>query len=353
MTVMLFFSLAVAFLVSVALCFLLWKAPLPSSLLDTDTASVQKIHLSATTPRIGGLVLYASLVVGACFYPSLRLPVLIALPALLAGLLEDTTKRLGPLLRLILSFIAAALACWYLDAGFYHSGWGTLDVLLLASPLFAYPIAIFMVGGVMHAINIIDGYNGLMLGNSIIVASALLYAAGQVGDSSLVLLLVFLLLGLFALLLFNFPWGRIFAGDGGSYLVGFVFAVASLLLVDRHTEISPWFPLMLLAYPIWETLFSIYRRLFVYGVSPGDPDNLHIHSLVHRILARKLPRQSPLLHNALVAPCMWVFALLGVIPALLFWQNTPALLGAALGFIVIYQFLYRTLFRLAGVYNAS
>ena len=327
----------------------LWKMPLPAPLRDTDIVSVQKVHYDTDVPRVGGLVIYTGLVAGACVYPALRLPVLIALPALMAGLLEDTTKRLGPLTRLILSFIAAALACWYLDAGFYHSGWHALDVLLLASPFVAYPIAIFMVGGVMHAINIIDGYNGLMLGNAVLVASALLYAAARFDDLSLILLLAFLLLGILALLIFNFPWGKVFAGDGGSYLIGFVFAVVSLLLVDRHTAISPWFPLMVMAYPVWETLFSIYRRLFVYGVSPGDPDNLHIHSLVHRILARQLPHRSPLVHNALVAPCMWAFALLGIGPALLFWHNTPVLLGAAFVFIVIYQFLYRILFRLAGV----
>ena len=61
-------------------------------------------------------------------------------------------------------------------------------------------------------------------------------------------------------LVVNYPSGRIFLCDGGAYLVGLLLAEISVLLVHRNSEVSPWFPLVLLAYPIWETLFSMYRR---------------------------------------------------------------------------------------------
>ena len=62
-------------------------------------------------------------------------------------------------------------------------------------------------------------------------------------------------------LVWNYPRGLIFAGDGGAYLWGVVIAMASVLLVQRHALVSPWFPMLLLIYPVWETLFSIYRKL--------------------------------------------------------------------------------------------
>ena len=83
----------------------------------------------------------------------------------------------------------------------------------------------------------------------------------------------------------NYPRGRIFLGDGGAYLVGLVLAVLSVLLVHRNSGVSPWFPLVLLAYPIWETLFSMYRRK-ARGHSTGRADALHLHSLVYRRVVR-------------------------------------------------------------------
>jgi UDP-N-acetylmuramyl pentapeptide phosphotransferase/UDP-N-acetylglucosamine-1-phosphate transferase len=60
-------------------------------------------------------------------------------------------------------------------------------------------------------------------------------------------------------LIWNYPRGKIFLGDGGAYLLGFWLAELSVLLVVRHPEVSPWFPMLLLVYPIFETLFSMYR----------------------------------------------------------------------------------------------
>ena len=71
-------------------------------------------------------------------------------------------------------------------------------------------------------------------------------------------------------LVWNYPRGMLFAGDGGAYIWGVVIALASVSLVQRNVLVSPWFPLLLLIYPVWETIFSIYRKL-VRGVSPGWP----------------------------------------------------------------------------------
>ncbi len=342
---MLALSFAVALPVGLLLCLFLWKIRLPSRFLDADITSVQKVHSDPKVARVGGIAVCSGLVVGALFYPELRAAVLISLPILVLGLSEDVTKSLGPAVRLLVSFVVATVACFVLDTGFYHSGWDDLDTSVLYARWAAYPIAIFMTAGVIHAMNIIDGYNGLMLGCAAMVAAALLLPALLFEDTQLILLLSFLLIGILVLFVFNYPRGLIFAGDGGAYFIGFFLALASLLLVNRHTAVSPWFPLLLLSYPVWETLFSVWRRVFVYGTSPGKPDHLHIHSLTDLFLAKHLPAKYAAVSRILVAPCMWLLALFGIIPALLFWRDTPVLIGFAVFFVVLYQLLYQILFQ--------
>ena len=342
---MLFLSFAAALPVGLLLCLFLWKIRLPSRFLDADITSVQKVHSDPKVARVGGIAVCSGLVVGALFYPELGTVVFLSLPILALGLWEDITKSVPPLARLLVSFAVAAVACFVLDAGFYRSGWDDLDTSVLYSPWAAYTIATFMTAGVVHAMNIIDGYNGLMLGCAAMVAAALLSLALLFEDTQLILLLSFLLIGILVLFVFNYPRGLIFAGDGGAYFIGFFLALASLLLVNRHTEVSPWFPLLLLSYPVWETLFSVWRRVFVYGTSPGKPDHLHMHSLTDLFLAEHLPAKYAAASRTLVAPGMWLLALFGIIPALLFWHNTPVLIGFAGFFVVLYWLLYRVLFQ--------
>jgi len=150
-------------------------------------------------------------------------------------------------------------------------------------------------------------------------------------------------------LVFNFPRGLIFAGDGGAYVIGFFIAELSVLLVTRHPTVSPWFPLLLVAYPVWETLFSVYRKKVLRGQSPGMPDGLHFHMLVYKRLVRWMvgSREAQhLLHrNSRTSPYLWGVAALTVIPAVLFWQRTLALQLCFGGFVLGYVWLYGRIVR--------
>ena len=108
-------------------------------------------------------------------------------------------------------------------------------------------------------------------------------------------------------LLWNWPRGLIFLGDGGAYFIGYLVAVLSFLLVARHRGVvTPWYPFLLFIYPVFETLFSIWRRKVVRGASPGLPDGLHLHQLVFRRLVRwavgRKDAASLTLRNSLTAP---------------------------------------------------
>src|SRR5690606_26785186 len=119
----------------------------------------------------------------------------------------------------------------------------------------------------------------------------------------------------------NYPMGQLFAGDGGAYVWGIVIAFCSITLVQRHPIVSPWFPMLLLIYPVWETMFSIYRKL-ARGDSPGMADALHLHQLIYRRIVRSVLDENAarrmLRRNNRTAPYLWAFTLLTVVPAVLF-----------------------------------
>ena len=133
-------------------------------------------------------------------------------------------------------------------------------------------------------------------------------------------------------LLWNWPRGLIFLGDGGAYFIGYLVAVLSFLLVARHRGVvTPWYPFLLFIYPVFETLFSIWRRKVVRGASPGLPDGLHLHQLVFRRLVRwavgRRDAASLTLRNSLTAPYLWLLSSLAALPATLFWRYPFVLMG--------------------------
>ncbi|QEL57715.1 MraY family glycosyltransferase [Chromobacterium paludis] len=321
---------------------------------DHDLTGVQKFH-AKPVPRVGGLPLMAGLVIGSCvvFYLIRSwLPILLiiaSVPAFGVGLLEDLTKKIGPGPRLFATFLAAVLAYFLVNAELVRLDIPGVDILLKQFWVLALLLTIVAVGGVAHAVNIIDGYNGLSGVVAIFIFLAMAYVSFKVQDQVL-MGICFAMIGAIAGFLFwNFPRGMIFAGDGGAYLVGFMMAEVAVLLVGRHSEVSPWFPLLCVIYPVFETLYSIYRKKFLRGMSPGMPDGLHLHMLVYKRLVRWMVGSKDAAHltqrNSLTSPYLWALSSFSVVPAMLFWNNTPVLIGFVLVFMFSYVRLYRMIIR--------
>jgi UDP-N-acetylmuramyl pentapeptide phosphotransferase/UDP-N-acetylglucosamine-1-phosphate transferase len=142
----------------------------------------------------------------------------------------------------------------------------------------------------------------------------------------------------------NWPGGRIFLGDGGAYLLGFWLAELGVLLVMRNPQVSPWFPLVIMIYPIWETLFSMYRRKIIRKHEVGHPDAMHLHQLVYQRVIRKSGAPGAITRehqrNSRVAPLLLIPVILLMLPALLLWHRTDAMLICAGAFCVAYGWLY-------------
>ena len=246
----------------------------------------------------------------------------------------------------VLSAVLAVLLC---GPTVPRLGWPWLEQALgPAMPWLGMGLAVLALTGLPHAFNIIDGYNGLAGMVATIICLALAHVALQVGDRTLAAMLVTLAAATCGFLVWNYPRGMMFAGDGGAYVWGLAIALASIALVQRNSAVSPWFPMLLLIYPVWETVFSIYRKL-MRGMSPGMADALHFHQLIYRRIVRgvfddDLARRM-LRRNNRTSPYLWAFTLLTVVPALLFWSNTPVLVGFCLLFVVSYVIAYLAMVR--------
>jgi UDP-GlcNAc:undecaprenyl-phosphate GlcNAc-1-phosphate transferase len=272
----------------------------------------------------------------------------VLLPAALGGIAEDMTQRLSVRYRLSLTGASGVLAVLLLDLTLPRTGWMWADSLLATAPWLGMAIVVLAVAGLPHAFNIIDGYNGLAGMVALIVCLALAHVALQVGDRSLAALLVCTAAATGGFLVWNYPRGMLFAGDGGAYIWGVVIALASISLVQRNADVSPWFPMLLLIYPVWETIFSIYRKA-VRGVSPGVADALHFHQLIYRRIVRGVfhddESRRVLMRNNRTSPYLWGFTLLTVVPAVLFWGNSPLLMAFCGLFVVSYVMGYFAIVR--------
>ncbi|WP_288381457.1 glycosyltransferase family 4 protein [uncultured Massilia sp.] len=350
------FSFFVSFVSCALLTLLVIKyAKRNGTALDNNYGGVQKFH-SHSVARIGGVPIYlAVLITGAISslreggYGAWMAPLLgCACIAMAGGIVEDHTGRVSPARRLLLTMLAALIAYYLLDAKLvrldYPGGVLQLDLAWIVLPL-----TVLAVAGIANAVNIIDGFNGLAGVVSICMLLSLAYVALQVGDT-FVLVTAMVVAGATAgFLIWNYPVGLIFLGDGGAYFLGFMLGELALLLVMRNPQVSTWYAALLLIYPAFETIFSAYRRMFVRGKSPALPDGIHLHSLIFRRIVQWTvgPREARALmkRNARTSPYLWLFSLMAVIPATVFWKNTGVLIFFSLLFIISYLWLYARIVR--------
>lgn len=350
-------SFALAFLVSLLVTLLIVRYAHTHAKFaaDTDLAGVQKFH-ARPVPRVGGIGILIGLAVAAVqlhgAYPAVSRGILAlvacGMPAFLSGLIEDLTKRVTPTVRLVATMGAAALAYVLLDIAVVRISVPPLDFLLSYAAVSCI-VTVLAVAALANAVNIIDGFNGLASMVALMMFASLAYVAFRLSDPivlSASLIMMGAVLGFF---IWNFPAGLIFLGDGGAYFIGFMLAELAILLVMRHREVSAWYPVLLFVYPIFETCFSIYRKKFVRGMSPGIPDGVHLHMLVYKRLMRwavgtktahELTRR-----NSLTSPYLWLLCLVGVIPATLFWQHTVHLFAFVVVFAATYVWLYVSIVR--------
>ena len=318
--------------------------------LSNDTIDgPQKFHIGHT-PRVGGIAIFLALVAAWNYSPKhiaqLLEPILIAgFPVFVSGVTEDLSKRINPLVRLFAALVTGVAACWLTGYRLSHLDvWG-VDYLLTYFPL-SVAFTAFAIAGVTNSINIIDGFNGLASGTVAICLFALSLIAWQVGDLPLAQLCFTVIVVIIGFMLFNYPHGKIFLGDGGAYLLGFILAWVAIMLPMRNPQVSVWASLLVCAYPINETIYSMARRL-VTKAKLGNPDSSHLHSLIKiKIIRPKFGYIHSNLRNALVAPWCWTFAILFATISIVIPDDTALLMVAWFLSLSLYSIIHARLSRI-------
>ncbi|HEX5686740.1 MAG TPA: glycosyltransferase [Ideonella sp.] len=324
---------------------------------DHDFDKPQGIHAVAV-PRIGGLAVVLGISAASVFLWLVGGPedgrfafTLLACSsvAFVAGFVQDLTEALTPRGRLLATALSAVIAYYWMGAAVHNTDIPGID-WIVSFGFGSLAVTVLAVAGIANAINIIDGLNGLASMCVALMLAALAYVAFQVSDLLICWLAVGGIGAVLGLFLWNFPRGLIFLGDGGAYFLGFFVSELSILLLVRNpNEVSPFFPLLACIYPIFETLFSIYRRWFLRSVPPSVPDGIHLHSLIYRRVmrwavggqsARELTRR-----NSMSSPYLWLLCMFSIIPAVAFWDNTPMLAVFLALFVASYLVLYWRIVR--------
>jgi UDP-N-acetylmuramyl pentapeptide phosphotransferase/UDP-N-acetylglucosamine-1-phosphate transferase len=309
-----------------------------------SNVGLQKIH-SRPTPRVGGVAIFVGLIV-VCLDSSSGVFGLLsalcvgALPAFLVGLVEDITKDVTVNTRLTLCMVSGVLSWALLGVGIRGVGIDVVD-LALSYTIFSALFTAFAVTGVIHGINMIDGYNGLASGIAMLIMASISAIALEVGDVTLfraTLALLFIGLGFF---LINFPFGKIFLGDAGSYLLGFLTAWTTILLVERNESVNPWTGILLCAYPVVETVTSIFRRV-LSGKNPGMADRGHLHSLVGSYVDSLNKKRGGIRVklNSSITPIILILGSPAVVMAYFSWNDIARAQLSFCAFSILYYLLY-------------
>jgi len=324
---------------------------------DHDLSGPQKFHTHAVT-RIGGVGIYLSLLIASLFaHFVLKLDrgflllelCACALPAFGIGLIEDLTKKISIKARLAASGTSAFLGLYFLNILITKIQVPGIDWLLGIS-IITIIFTVIAVTGLIHAYNIIDGFNGLASMVAMVSLLATGYVAFKVNDPVLASTCLIVIGAISGFFIWNYPRGLIFLGDGGAYLIGYLIASLSILLVVRNHSVSPWFSLLVNAYPIFETLFTIWRRTIHQGKNPGLPDGAHFHTLIYRRVIRwaKVHNSKDTTSfdkNARTSPYLWLLSSLAVFPAIVWWHTTWVLQCFALLFCISYVWAYNAMVK--------
>jgi len=312
---------------------------------EADLHGIQKFHAEPVA-RIGGLGIFVGFSV-ALFLLEDQSGLLFkiwlsSLPVFIVGLYEDLSARVSPLARLLSAFFSIMIAFFWFDTGINSLGFEAVDYVLSNYVIISLLFTLLVVGGAVNSLNIIDGFNGLLGGYSILAFLAITYVAYTLEDELILQLSLISSVSVFGFLVFNFPFGKIFMGDGGAYFLGFMLAVLGLMLVDRHVELSNWFVLLIFIYPMYELLYSIYRRKVIHKTDASQPDAAHLHSLIYRKLISCVRfKHDKVICNSMTSPFLWLLSLVGIIPAIIWYDDQTILIISAFVFMFVYTAIYK------------
>ena len=259
---------------------------LNGSLFDDDFEKPQAFH-KIDIPRSGGLACIISFLIfvllNNLLFKTFYLDYLvIGIGIFLIGFLEDIKIKFSPKVRLALmtAFLLLCVMIFSIEIN-------QIDLIFLNQILSVNIIYIFFIVlcflFIINGSNLIDGFNGLLAFQLIIINSLLLFINIESGLQTISIFITAQIIILLVFLLFNFPSAKIFMGDGGAYLFGAFTALNVIETNNLNPNVSSFFYCILLFYLFFEVFFSFLRKI-IQKKSPVKPDSEHLHMLSFRFL---------------------------------------------------------------------
>lgn len=269
----------------------------------------RKIH-SKPMPYFGGLAIYIAIM--ACMFvymPHTKTNISIMIGAtivVLAGIIDDMYDMPAKV-KLLLQIIAALVA---INGGvqihFITNPLSTTGMSYLLSWL-SYPITLFWLVGITNTINLIDGLDGLASGVASIAATTLLFTAANLGHDFIVMQCAIIAGASLGFLPFNFNPAKIFMGDTGALLLGYMLAVTSVLgMVKSVAAVALAVPIFALGLPIFDTAFAIIRR-YINKKPIMQADKEHLH---HKLMKSGLNQRQTVLIMYFISMMLGIIAVI-------------------------------------------
>ena len=313
-------------------------------LLDSDFSKPQAFHKEVVA-RSGGIASVISLILFICIHYLIFSEILyeyifICLSLFFIGYLDDIKIKINPITRLILMTSCLIIFISVLPIKIYNIDLIFLDLWLesnIFSTLFILLCFLFIVNGA----NLIDGFNGLLAINLIIINSILLSINMNNNNFEFSVFLISQIIILLSFLLFNFPKAKIFFGDSGSYLMGSLIALNTIFTNNLNPKISSFFFCIILFYLFFEVFFSFFRKILYVGQNPLLPDRNHLHMLIYKFLTIKNKKKIDI--NYKVSIYINSVYILLIIPSLIFINSSLFSRYYFFCLLIIYVYFYKAL----------
>ena len=255
----------------------------------------RRIH-THPIPRLGGLSIFIGFMLSVLFFVEITVQlrgILIgAVIIVIIGAIDDV-KPQRAIVKLIVQIIAALVAIFHGTViDIFSNPLIFLDAKYVSLGVLSIPITVIWIVAITNFVNLIDGLDGLAVGISAISAIVMMIIALMFSEIEIAVIMAALAGACLGFLPYNFNPARLFLGDSGALMLGFVLATVSIQgLFKFYAAISIAVPLLVLALPLFDGSFAFLRRL-AEGRSPMSADRGHIH---HRLLDRGMSQRQAVL----------------------------------------------------------
>ena len=253
----LFGHILLSFVVALALVPLVSSLARRAAIMDVPGSASHKVH-AAATPIVGGPVLLIAVSVGYVVLGSpLEQPIigvmLASLFVIVWGTVDDRWG-LSPALKLLAQLATAVILIAF-----------GVQVLVTRIPWFDLALSVVWIVGLMNAFNFVDSMDGLAVGLAIIAAGFFMLVTLDSQQPTFAMLSAVLLGALLGMYYFNAMPAKVFLGDSGSQLLGFVLAAVGIAYSPAGAQLPQaltWFtPILVLGVPIFDTTLVVFSRL--------------------------------------------------------------------------------------------